>query len=332
MSDVHFDPGEVSTPYAWSSTTLKVKKPPPMAAIKPLRLVAYDIDSYRMRRGWPEAVPELDIRARPVISIEGVHASDRMDPLSIVTAAEQRWVAGTDFYDPVQLSWRALQDAYGWSWVTAPEYAPELVEDYTYQVGSELVTRSALNFASENHDHFWSDFSAQSAIGFTLGLVASFRSPELQDMGLFCPGMPTPAAATEWAEFPPDDVRKKVSFLIRGTQLGVVADDARIKLLGDISDGLAKQGPLYVFLSVHPPDGEVYVARGTRSIKVQSFKTGAPGQFPLSYALGRTTGDVYSTADMALFEASFYSSNLTMAQITSEVALLASVYGGSQTS
>lgn len=329
MSDIHLDPVEVITPAVRSNLSAKAHRLPPMDIdIVPLRLVAYDIDSYRIKKGWPEAVPSIDVRARCVVSLEGLKQTYRTDPEGMETNADVRWIANPDFYDQADLIWRPIQDKYGFQWITSPDYAPELVEEYTYQAGNELITRTCLNFDSANRDHFWANFGSTSLPGFTFSLVASLRSPEGKNMGLLCPGLPTPLTD----EFPEEMEPKTASLKLSGHTLTVGMDSGRDREVMEIGGWMSKQAPLFIFLVVQPPAGHIYVAQGALTQRVGTFDTGKTGEFNLNYVLGRGTGDLYETADMAVFETGFYASALTKSEVSQEVATFSSMYGGSNTS
>lgn len=330
MSDVHLDPVEVRTPVVRGDISAKAHRlPPPDIDIIPLRLVAYDIDSYRMKKGWPQQVPEIDVRARSVISLEGLKAAYRLDPYSMETGADVRWIAHPDYYDQADLIWRAHQDTYGgFQWVTSPDYAPTLEEEYTYQAGNELLTRTCLNFDSGNRDHFWGNFGSTNVSGFTFGLVVSLRSPEGKSMGLLCPGQATPLLD----EFDEPMESKNAALMLSGHTLTVSMDAGRDRDVIEIGGWMSKQAPLFIFMVVHPPGGEIYVAQGSRTQRVETFNAGEPGTFDLNYVLGRTNGSVLETADMAVFEVNFYANSLDRNEISNEVSTLSSIYGGSNTS
>ena len=118
----------------------------------PLMSAAFEVDEYRIMSGWPVPVPSCDIRINCLISAEGDVLGNRDSPTALITAADMRWVADTNFYDQTTLMWTSLQ-GHAPVWETTPEHAPTLVTDYEYRFGDErFVGMTALNFDSDTAD------------------------------------------------------------------------------------------------------------------------------------------------------------------------------------
>lgn len=298
----------------------------------PLKSSAWDIDEYRIKAGWPVPIPKCDIRAITLASASGALIGNRDVPTALLTNAELRWVADADLYNETTLQWVPLQGSDP-VWQTSVEYAPTLVTNYEYRIDDErFVEMSALNFDSDTMNHMWANFSYTfgGSAGYTVIMVMSPNSVYGNDLdvpynGLWCPGDATPTGQT----FTEDTGEHWVSATIQGKYLYVETDEvARTRVLS-LSQQLSSSAPTYVAMVFTRPQAVVYVATGPNSIQSKNVVTGAaPVPVNGKIVLGRSTGDVLHTADMALFDLGMYANPLTPAEVQREFALLSRVYGG----
>lgn len=133
---------------------------PPLLAnvpggLYPFYSAAFELDEYRMKAGWPVPVPDGDIEIPCLVSAEGTVLANREAPSSLITNANMRWIADTNYYDQTTLRWTPIQGGSS-PWETSPEHAPTLVTDYNYRVGDERFNdMTALNFDSNTNDYMW---------------------------------------------------------------------------------------------------------------------------------------------------------------------------------
>ena len=96
-----------------------------------------------------------------------------------------------------------------------------------------------------------------------------------------------------------------------------------------ITDQLEGNAPSYIAMVVNRPQSALYVGTGPSNIRVKQLQAGAEEvALDDSVVLGRSTGDIEHTADMALFELGLYADPLTATQVRDEFAQLSRVYGG----
>jgi hypothetical protein len=207
MALIGFNPGRVEVSVASSA---KVTQQPRQiteapGGLWPLQTKAFEMDDYRMMQGWPVPIPDYDIHCHSLVTARGEVFGVRDDNLSIKTGALMRWVADPNYYDPVALRWEPLVDDTGGQsvWETSVDYAPVLIDDYTYRVNNERFVEYALNFDSDTRNHMWADFgtSIGGSTGYTVIMVVSPNSVYGNDddvvyNGLWCPGGPTPVGDT----------------------------------------------------------------------------------------------------------------------------------------
>lgn len=286
----------------------------------PMRAAAFQMDEYRIMAGWPVPVPPCDINIATLVSATGEVLADRETPTSLLTGAVARWVADTNFVDQTALKWTALQgDVF---WESSVEYMPELITDYEYRVNDErFVGMSALNFDSDTANHMWGDLSRVigGTTGYTLLMVMSPNSAFGNDVtvpynGLWCPQV----ADNQWVS-----LTMQGNYLYHETEV----DPRTIGI--SISQQLNSTAPSYIAIVVGRPLTTMYVGTGPSNIQIKQLPT-ASGAVPLNdqIFLGRSTGDVLHTADMALFDLGIYPNPLTSSEVRDEFAVLSRIYGG----
>jgi hypothetical protein len=300
--------------------------------LSPIRLSAFQMDEYRLRSGWPTAVPDYDIRARTLASAEGEVITDRETPFSITTGALTRWVADEEYYDTTSLTWTPLQSSVPLVWESSTEYAPTFLPQYEYGVNEERFYQNGLNFDSDSREHMWCNMNAAlaGAAGYTVIMVANLNSVygnnlDLPYNGIWCPGRATPLADT-FSE-PISDAW--VAVHLQGGYIYVDSDEAPRTRSLPVSDLLASEAPVYLAMVIGKPTTVIYAGTGPSTISRNQVRTGDRTE-PLTgdVVLGRTRGDVLHTADMTVMDLGIYADRLTREEVAAEFALLSSVYGG----
>lgn len=297
----------------------------------PLRIAVYELDEYRIKNGWPVEVPDHDIRATTLCSAEGEMVTLRPVPDQIRTDALMRWIADDEQFNIDDLTWRALQRGADLEWKSSVEYMPSFISDYTYRVHSEVFTRRALNFDSDTRNHMWMDMSTvMNPTGVTVIMVLSPNSAYGNDVsvpynGIWCFGTEPPG--TDIFDEVPNGSWFDITLM--GNFIYLETDQTPKTRGPGLNDQLTSNSPMYLVLSLTRPNSFIYVGSGPSSMNRVAIPTGID-QFPLDnkIVLGRSTGDVLHTADMALFEVGLYSDVLTDSQVMAEVAKLSRCYGG----
>lgn len=296
----------------------------------PMRIATFELDEYRMKNGWPTEIPPFDIRSPSLCSAAGEKLSYRPQPEEILTGAIQRWIADEDAFNVTDLAWRAVQRGLDLEWRSSVEYMPTLITDYSYRINSERFVRKALNFDSDTRNHMWMDMtSVINPIGCTVIMVLNPNSSFGNDVsvpynGLWCFGRETPVGDT-FTETTDDFV----NVLMMGNFIFLETESMAMTKGPGINDQLRSNSPMYLAMSLGRPTTSIYVGSGPSSMHRVSIPTGEnPVPLNTEVVLGRSTGDVLHTADMALFEVDLYAEVLTDAQIISEISNLSVVYGG----
>lgn len=330
MAIVSLTPGTVSTTV--NSSMRIVHAPTNLTDIPgglyPLKLMIYDVPEYRMQNGWPTDLPPIDFHAETLMSVDGEVLADRLQPYQVTTGAETRWIVDEDYFDPTELSWLPYQNDVPLMLRSSAEYIPTLIEDYSYRVGKEVFVAKALNFDADARQHMWLDTAGVMPFsGYTVILVASLNSAygNTQDIpynGIWCHGGPTPEGDTF-----PEDADAFFNVTYQGNYL--YGETEQHMPTRGVPVPLSQSAPVYLALSFGHPMMGLYAASGPSSIRKASCLSG-PDQVGLDpgVVLGRSSGDVLHTADMALMDLNLYGRILSDTEIAAEIALLSSVYGG----
>lgn len=302
----------------------------------PMHSRAFELDEYRTMAGWPVAVPKHDIHANSMISSVGTSFISRDQNTTLRTNALIRWVADQSFYDTTSLRWSPVQDGTGQvpKWGTSVMYAPVLVNDYAYRVKNEMFVHSALNFDSDTRNHMWADFSSSigGSNGYTVIMVLSPNSTygnnvDVPYNGLWCPGQETPGGDTFAEDVPPNHM----GVTIQGRYLWLETESTSRTRGIAIDQELSNNAPLYLAMVFGRPTFTFYAATGPTNIRMKSLPSGPMSNILNSnVVLGRSTGDVLHTADMALFDVGIYAERLTGEEVMAEFSVLSRAYGGDQ--
>lgn len=307
--------------------------------VVPYNTASWVVDEYRILNGWPTEIPDHDVVAQGFVSSAGEIMSIRPGPGQISTGADVRWIASADSWDNTTFTWRPEDTAIypQYVWQSSSDYAPTYLNDYTYRVGKEIVTRDALNFQNDAKEHLWSDFTGGSAgaVRFSVVMVVNFSAKfgidasatQVSDYGgIFCAGHPTPSS-------PPNTFAEVVTggtvdVHLRGRYLYARPAQQAFEQLQSIHDLLVLSQPLYLGITVDPP--YLTVTSGRNAAKLTVGQTLIPSEETnnFDWVLGRATGDVLHGTDMTLFDCSFYGAPLSNGDMVGEIAALSACYGG----
>lgn len=281
------------------------------SGINPVRLSVFEVPPYVMRTGWPTKKPAHAIEASTLVSATGEVLADRQSPRSVAPASDYRWLADAETYDEINLAW--------FSWVgthsmqITVDHAPTLIEDFSWQVGSEVFNGPSVYFNDETAQHISLDlpqpFSAYTVI-LVAGLNQVGNDTSLPQAGIWC-------SETSGG---------------RGANLTLMGN--YLYLNGQrtvpVTDHLTSSAPCYIALVAQAPQGAVYAGGGPasmRSLKVPTYAEVA--DFDASVVIGKTPDVLDYPVQMALFETNLYGRALTSEEIVAEVATLSRSYGGS---
>jgi hypothetical protein len=335
MATITFDTGgvEIQAQAQVSATTLPTFLQDVPGGLYPLRSAVWDVDEYRMMAGWPVEIPPYDVHAISLVSASGEVLNDRDAPSSLATGASARWISDSSFYDNASLRWYPVQSSGSTLvWETTSTYAPVLIDDYQYRIETERFNRSVLNFDSDSRSHMFCTFRdlLVGASGYTVIMVLNPNSSYGNNVtvpynGLWCPGRPTGIGDT----FSETLDANWLSVTMQGQYLYYETEAITRARVISIASSLNNNAPLYVAMVFGRPTTTFYVGAGPSSIRSASVAAG-PTPVPLDsgIVLGRSTGDVLHTADMALMDLGIYSDMLTGLEVRDEFALLSRVYGG----
>lgn len=310
-------------------TTLDVSQ-----IVVPYNVAHYLLDDYRIRNGWPVAVPKFDIRCKSLTSVTGDVVSYRPSPGGLTTAADVRWIPTELTWNDTDFTLRPEDSPYtNFVWQSSVGFAPTYLNNYTYRVGKEIITRNGLNFNADQKEHLWSNFSGgfSGTTGYTMLMVLSLSSRfgldgEVQDYsGLLCSGHPTPGGDT----FAETITGNDTNLQLRGRYLYANGGEVSgFQQMFPINLALTRTQPSYLAITVDPPYTKVYMGFGAPGMQKAQFSSGAPQGSALDWVLGRATGDVLHCADMTVFDLNLYANPLSDTELLGEVALLSQAYGG----
>ena len=323
MASVPIKPGKTEVQLTAHGRANRI---PPLLAnvpggLHPLMSAAYEVDEYRIMSGWPVPVPDHDIRIECLVSAEGDKLGNRDAPTALLTNADMRWVADTNYYDQTSLLWSAIQGNVS-PWQTDTDHAPSLITDYEYRVGDErFVDMTALNFDSNTTDYMWNnlDLIMGGTYGYTVIMVMSPNSIYGND-----------AAVVDNALWGPDSTDGSwVMFTVNDQAVFMTTEGIPAQKGVALGNGLDSSAPTYLAMVVGRPQTTLYAASGPSRVLAKSLPAGEAQQ-PLStrFWLGNGPFSTSATMDMALLDLGIYGNPLTRTEVVSEFTLLNGVYGG----
>jgi len=304
--------------------------------ITPYNAISYRVDDYRFLNGWPVPVPKIDVRAESFVSAAGEILSHRPHPAQVTTNADVRWIPTEESWSIDEMKWRPEDTtAYPqYVWESATDFAPTYLNDYSYRIGKEIVSRSALNFSAEENEHLWSNFVGgfEGAAGFSVLAVVSLESKFGLDntdqdfSGLICAGHPTPG---DEEIFPEPITGGTANLHLRGRYLFAEVNGSGFQQMFPVNLALTSSQPSYIGFTVSPPQVKVYMGFGVPTMQVGQFNIqGDVLPNGLNLVIGRATGDILHCADMTLFDLGLYGQPLSDEEMLTEIATLSSAFGG----
>lgn len=288
----------------------------------PLQVKAFEIPEYRVMAGWPVEIPGHDIKIESLISCTGEVITARDNPVALTTDAMVRWVADSGYYSTDTLRWSPLHSDIGLvTWETTVENAPVLVDDYEYRVGNERFYGDALNFDSDDQCYMSIDMSGylSGPAGYTLIMVMSPNSVFSNNNAVPYNGIWSPQTRTgNWMDL-----------TMQGQYLYLETESTNRMRGISVSNAYASATPVYVAVVFDRPTTTMYIGTGPNAIRVKTLPAGSVS-VPLNEKLflGRSSGDLLHTADMALFDLGLYGDRLTAMEISNQFAILSRAYGG----
>jgi hypothetical protein len=301
----------------------------------PLMSAAFEVDEYRILSGWPMPVPDYDIRIECLVSGDGDVLGNRDSPTALLTDADMRWVADSDFYDEVGLQWNPIQGGVS-PWRTTVENAPTLISDYEYTIGDErFVEMTVLNFDSDTANYMWNDLTGfiGGTFGYTVIMVMSPNSmygnnATLTNNALWSPD-DTVITGFEDDGKPILDGSAWTMFTMQDQMLWMTTEEKAQQKGVAIGNGLSSTAPIFLAIVVSRPQTTLYAASGASKVDVKALAAGeAPEPLNTSFWLGSGPFGNSATMDMALLDLGIYGNPLTADQVVAEISALSGVYGG----
>lgn len=331
--DLLLAPDPVAIPLESGATatvsTPSFTDPEVLQHIKPHRASVVRLDEYRTRMGWPVEIPRVDSRSLTLATAEGYVISQRPEPDEVGTGAAARWIAGADTYDQVRGSWKPTQGPEtGFRWVTAPDFAPELVEGLSYMVGKEVFRRDGINFDASSRQHMWSQFQGAlvGTTGYTVIMAVRLTSrlgntEGRQFMGIWAPGQAYSADEAERY--------KGFSVLLEGSQIVVDSEEGENHKGLVATSLLASSQVVYLAFSLQHPVSTVWGSLGPgKTTRTDTMVGHDVHSQQMDVLLGRSLGSLENTADMMVMDLGIYYDVLTSEQVEREISILAKSYGG----
>lgn len=288
----------------------------------PMLSSAWTMDEYRMLNGWPVPIPRYDIRSDTLVTGDGSILSYRETPTSVLTAANYRWVADTNYYNQIACRWSPLQGAEP-AWEGDPAHLPSLITNYEYQIGEErFINKTALNFDSDTADYLTANLSRtiSTILGYSVVMVMSPNSVFGNDVTVPFNGL--------WSN-PPSDGVVTMDVTTREGAMWVELSDKPNQRGLSTAKATQISAPSYLAMVFNRPQVTLYLGQGPSTILVKMLDVGKSDlEMSTMINLGRYSKDLTHNADMALFDLGIYANPLTAEQVTHEFAELSKVYGG----
>lgn len=293
------------------------------------RLNVYDAPLYRIKNGWPVALPKYDVHARTLVSAEGQLLSQRPGAQEVATTANVRWIADVNFDSDLLTWWPFLSDFGAVKWETSVDYLPTHVEEYTYSVNNRRVIKDAINFDHDGSQHMWANLDIiTGASGYSIAMVCTVNSVYGNSEGQSFTGLVGNGSANPTAGKVSEDIDAPWTLKLVAGELRLDVGKATSTESIGISDLMANNRPFIVVVVLSNPKSKLYVATSSDDIKSLEIHTGSLSPvFSTELVLGRSFGDTMHTADMAVMDLGIYGASLTSAQVKTEVASLTKVYG-----
>jgi hypothetical protein len=292
-----------------------VEPGPSTQAVVPYKLNSFDLDDWHVENGWP--VPGAGAaRTTDVYDITPATVTYPA-PDAITTNADARWTA----LNFTGTSWSALQGSGTWTGTGT------LKSSYNYKLGGVSYTVPGIKIDSDDVDYLTADLSAIAGNRYSMILVfkpfgatkVDSDSDNEVSYGLIAPSAP----ATGQPEL---RVRNNKLVIKQSSEL----DPRQPWTNGDRSfqHYMNRGAPSFLVWTAGANHFHFYLGDGPSTM--ERYGLGDPHDLPKTYGfrLGSYAADTTHTADMILFDVGFYNDILTGPQAASEVATLATAYGG----
>lgn len=295
-----------------------VQKAVDVTSVVPVHTQALIPDDAPLLGGYPTPAP-LWVRAQTLVSTSGiVLSSGRPEPEEVDLDSDVRFIAGTDYVDPLTGIWTPYQSNRQ-NWYFQPEdltNPPEL-DDLSYLSGPEVIQNTGVRISGGS------------------ALLARFNS-EMDSMNAFTVSIamdPNPSTG----EYSVLDWHSEIAPPDPGERLALWLNDKIDYFWGangnsvDQVTSLSKTSPLFLTIVIDPPLISVTASYSTRhSFTTSKVAKTVPSSTWLRWRLGGyDAGQPVpgATSDFSIFEFNFWDRVLTTAEITSVVSVYASIYG-----
>lgn len=290
----------------------------------PVHAASFVLDDYTVVHGWPTGRPDNEVRNFTRVGLGDWTFSDRPpQPFEINIGAAVRWLPTDSSFVPGTM-WTPTTGG-GLNWVFDPEYAPTLYDDYSFQViGGDEVSLPAMVFSGDAWARLDDPGWSSSAFTFVLAAVMMpnldgdtygvLESSTLNGPAPVDPNNadPLPYAPNDWGL---RYTRGQIYFWAGANMLRhrVSFPQARVVIMG---------------IALDSSEGK-FIAASSGALTTDSFDSGGLNVFDLDLFLGRTgeAFDAANSAQMAVFDLSFFDHALSFTELADVVHSLNAVYG-----
>lgn len=287
----------------------KVDTPIQERTLYPLKRLRMSMPEYRLRQGIPYPVPAIDVRSETTVTASAATVTNnRPSPLQVAPTSLARWLPTAATYSGG--TWSAL--AGGTRSFISGTTPPERTDTYTYYVGKELITRSAMIMNTDLKQYFESDFTPETEDEWTFLVVAVPLPPNRNVLG--------------------QSDYYGVIETKNGDEVGLRQYASSIQYHQDVTYNTTKlalgaSAPAIYAISVTPTTVRFYRRSLGTTWKLTLART-LTGQWHTTVRLGAIRGTANSyTANMALMEVNFYNTRLNDDEFELEASNIYSAYG-----
>lgn len=278
----------------------------------PLRRARFSMPAYRLLQGVPMPVPNIDVHSVSTVSLSGATVTNtRPSPLQVTPTSVARWLPTVATYNGVD-TWNALAGGTR-KLATSALYAPTMVNDFTYYVGKDLITRDAMLLSTDSLQHFWTDFTPATEAEWSMVLVACPLPPKRNPLG-----QSDYYGVLETDGLGADDIGLR--------QFATAIQYYQGAQSNATSLAIGSQTPVIYAISATATTIRFY----RRSLGVTwrvTLARGAAGLYAMNLLIGRSAGVLTHTANMALMEVNYYDTRLDDDVFEIEASNIYSAYG-----
>lgn len=293
----------------------------PNAPAIELRYSAFDMETPLLEDGVATDTPANGALARSTAGVGVFEYSERLtDPAALVTGATARWLALPNTYLP-GVSWVPYEGSAAYQWLTSPQNAPVLDNDYVYSRDREEIYRQAMIFDSSA----WMTLSTDAySPNSTLIAVAVLGAGAGREYSILESDAPEPIADPNDPNAPPLPPGY-FGFGMRYSHGTVNLWSGGTILSHEAGDTFAR--PVILAMSLDPAQGKLTVADRNRSTR--TFSTQGFGLDQVTLFLGRSGegADKTTNAVMELLEVSYFDRALSFSELEAVITELDAAYG-----